>query len=427
MKTVIINSIIVIIFLSCAICLAEEEQKPEYVLPVQALAPDSPPAAWSEEKVTTEHETLMGAEIITDMGGKHFSGTYWIFIVVTLTFLSMILIPFIPGIIETFRPKDDYPLPVKMDYSKDPRFFGKSFRAKLNQPASQVLANNSLSTESNMQFVTISREEKAEFITDKEININSTVHHVLYVQNSLKTNSNVRFLKEIYIRGNAYIGENNTIRALAADGKIVLGTLSNIMRWVDAIGSIEVGEGCNLGVSVSTESYLKIGKHCVFKRLYGLPIMTYNTIETKLVAGFPNPPEVLTNPVSTIEDTTILLAKDYKITSDQEVEKDIIAKDNLIIEDEAIIEGTLRVYGNVVLGKNVVCFGNVFAEGNIDIQENTVVIGNLFSQSIITLANGVRIGTKEASKSVIGKKQIILSENVVIFGYVLTEGSGVIR
>jgi len=50
------------------------------------------------------------------------------FVILILIFAIFITMPFIPGIIELLRPTDDKPMFIKMGYSKDARYFGKSFR-----------------------------------------------------------------------------------------------------------------------------------------------------------------------------------------------------------------------------------------------------------------------------------------------------------
>ena len=71
-----------------------------------------------------------------------------------LGFLLLLALPFLPGIIELRKPQDDRALSINMDYSKDPRYFGNSFRGILTR----ALGTKSLSE--GMKQVSLSKEEK---------------------------------------------------------------------------------------------------------------------------------------------------------------------------------------------------------------------------------------------------------------------------
>jgi predicted acyltransferase (DUF342 family) len=72
----------------------------------------------------------------------------------------------------------------------------------------------------------------------------------------------------------------------------------------------------------------------------------------------------------------------------------------------------------------VVVKGNLFCENDIQMEEGCEVWGNVFCQSSVFLGKGCRLGQKGKIKSLIGKKAVTFSENVIVHGYVLTEGKG---
>jgi len=74
--------------------------------------------------------------------------------------------------------------------------------------------------------------------------------------------------------------------------------------------------------------------------------------------------------------------------------------------------------------ENVTICGNVFADGDIRVGRGTIVLGNIFSQGSISLASGVKISRPNIIKSIIGKKEVTLEKDVIIYGYVSTEGVG---
>ena len=53
--------------------------------------------------------------------------------IVFVLFIMLFFLPFLPGIAELVRKEDADPLYIAMDYIKDPRYFGKSFKELLHQ------------------------------------------------------------------------------------------------------------------------------------------------------------------------------------------------------------------------------------------------------------------------------------------------------
>ncbi|MFN3479041.1 MAG: hypothetical protein ACK415_01535 [Thermodesulfovibrionales bacterium] len=330
---------------------------------------------------------------------------------VFLFFLILFLIPFIPAIIELLRPKDASPLFIPMDYSKDPRYFGRSFR--------NILGNAiTADTGAGIREVTLSRNEKVEIVNSKRIGKGENVNHILYIIGDLVSENEARFNKEVYVKGNALIGSKNVLRAIACEGGLSLSREVNIVRWADAEGRIEVYDGCDLGINTSSGDELRIGRGCKFKRLYGLPVITY---------GMSNNNQGLCTDKGDISCDTRIVTKDHMIVPPfSRVEKDLIVKKDLRVKKGCVLIGSIKTYGNLIIEGNVNIFGNIFSEGDIEIWEGSAVLGDVFSQRIITIKKGVRIGSAGMIKSVIGKKGIVIGQDIMIYGYLMTEGLGVV-
>lgn len=321
-----------------------------------------------------------------------------------LFFFILLSIPFIPAILELLRPNDASPLFINMDYSKDPRYFGKSFRGLLKN----ALGNDIIT---GMHEVKLSKNEHAEISQSKKINRGESYEHVLYILGDLITEDKTRFGKEIYVKGDATIGYENVLRAIACDGRLSISSGTTIIRWADAEGGVEIHDRCNLGINISSAHELRIGKDCRFKRLYGIPIMTYS-----------NKGDIQEGTDDTHHDN-----KNFLIISPfTKIERDIIVKKNLIIRKGCVFTGSIKTYGNLIIEGNTMVSGNIFSEADIEIGEGTTVAGDIFSQGRVTIRHNVRIGDTGKIKSVIGKKGIIIGQDVIIFGYTMTEGTGLV-
>lgn len=292
--------------------------------------------------------------------------------IVFFLFILLLFLPFGPGIYEYLKRKDINPLFINIEYTKNPRYFSLSFKRKLKESVKEDILKIINETKEITFF-----NEKLKITIDYIIEPNSKVDEVLYVFGDFKTNNNVILRKEVYVRGSAYIGENNNIRALACDKKIFLGRNVKVIRWLDAEEDIYVEENCDLGVSTTSNKKIIISKGCVFKRLFA-PEIQFNSKASEVIL------------------------------------------DNR----KARIIGNIKTYKDISFEGSMEIIGNVFSEKDINIGEKVWIKGNVFSQGKINLGGNAQIGEEGKIKSVIAKKGIVIKDNARIYGYVMTEGEG---
>jgi len=201
---------------------------------------------------------------------------------------------------------------------------------------------------------------------------------------------------------------------LVAEGKMVIANGTKIERWLDAEGTITVEENCNLGICTSSGNKLYIDQNCLFRRLYGMPIITGNELAVVALPKADFPP--LTS--------AFVRTKDREIPAGTVIDKHIVFTKDVKIGRNAVFMGDVKSYGNVVIEENVIIYGSVFADGDIRLGSRTIVLGNIFSQGSIFLSARAKISRPNVLKSVIGKKGVNIEKGVIIYGYVATEGQG---
>lgn len=344
-------------------------------------------------------------------------------IFIFLIFFLMMLTPFIPGIIELYRPRDDHPLYVDQDYVRDPRFFGKSFRRLLMQP-------EIFRAPVSMQTIQakLSRMEQLEIADDKQLASNSHLAHLLLVRGDLDLGDHAVLEKEVYVQGDTFIKHNVQFRAMACDGDLILGPSSRVVRWLDVNGNITAEKGANLGVSSACGQTLSLDADVEFRRLFALPVRTYGRGRPDAPRIVPPPPEEPEEQekekLENVEDDLDYVKGSLTLAENDQINRDLVVKGDLHAKEGAVFHGTVKVYGKTNFDKEVVVKGNLFCEGDIQLDEDCEVWGNVFCQSSVFLGKGCRIGQKGKVKSIIGKKAVTFSENVIVHGYVLTEGKG---
>ena len=317
---------------------------------------------------------------------------------------GLVNLPFLPGIIELIKKEDANHLFVSMDYTKESRFFARSFKDKLTKATQDGNVNPGL------YDLQLSRPEVLEIMEDQEISDNTRFQNISLFKFDLITGRNVTADKEIYVRGSAHIGEKNQLRALAADQDVYLAQGTKIHRWVDAENNLYIEQMCHLGMSATAGGKITLTSGCRFKRLSGDPISTLSPVEGR------SPGRGLAKPILSSSKHRDILSK--------EESADIIERGGVTIHARTLIRQAVRTYGDLILQDQVVIQGNLFAEGDIEIGPGSQIHGNIFSQGKVFLKEHVTVGTPGMVKSVIGKKGVVLGYGVAIYGYIGTEGTG---
>ncbi len=403
------------------------------------------------------------------------TGVTMVMILFILLFFTMVSIPFFIALKELFIPKDDKPLYIDMFYSKDPLYFGRAFRKMVREK----IEAKSLPLGSTI--IEFSKPEEVEILENKSFPENSVQNCICYISGNLDTGNKTMLKRDIYVKGSSTIGERNVLRTLFGEGEIWLGAHCHISRWVCSATDIAVAGNANLGRSISCLGKLELAEGCKFQSLFARPVITgaetavenpshRHRMPVPLVSAYPKKIHVDTKMTWRIikkhvsincRDANVILTPAQKILLGTEstksccdtepgmgacneafwkvtrnrvtlvpgshIKTNFVARKELHIQENCKIYSTLKGYKDVIIDKNVEVHGDIFAEGDIYIGENCIIMGNVFSQSRVFIGNGVWISRPEEIKSVIGKKKIEIGNYVVIYGYLLSEGEGIVQ
>jgi predicted acyltransferase (DUF342 family) len=334
--------------------------------------------------------------------------------IIFIFFILLFSIPFIPTFVEIMRKEDSDPLYIPMSYIRDPRYFAKSFKQILEQ------ATNGFTLGHGMHDVKLSKEESLEILPSINIDDVTEIDHLLLVKGNLVSSRNVKINKEVYVTHDVSIGPNNLIQALCAEGSINLAQGVRFRRWLDAKDDICIAKNCNLGISVTSAKTIHLGEDCVFRRLFGRPITTGNSIfdfENSIERSCPQ------NQLFTTQ-MTFVRKKDRSVPPETIEDRNIVFTKDVQIGRGSIFRGNLKTYGRIALDEDVIVNGNILADGDIIIGRNAIITGNIFSQASIYISEGSLISQPHKIKSIIAKKAVHIENDVTIYGYVATEGKG---
>jgi predicted acyltransferase (DUF342 family) len=399
-----------------------------------------------------------------------------------IIFFFMVMIPFLIAIKELKHPKDCSPLVIDMHYSKDPLYFGKAFKKMVMKNIEKA------NLPDGQNEIILSKKENVEVWDSKTASSNRQYENIFYIKKELTSGNRTTFRKDVYVKGESNIGDNNVLRTIYGEKNINLGKNCHVTRWVCGEKRVMVSQGSQLGKSTTCSSLLQLGQNCRFRALFGGPVLTANDHWEKIQArpddplfnlikkDYPVPslPEkkpawrILKKHVSVncwetgeednnknqqsdpIDDGDEATVKRQCINAEKcsescneenwrvdrhrvHVESKTVIKTNFVARKElhigknCRIEGAIKSFKDLYLDENVEVHGDIFCEQDIYIGNNCTLLGNVFSQSSINIANRVRIGRPKIVKSVIAKKNIIIGRHSILYGYILAEGDGLVR
>jgi len=346
-------------------------------------------------------------------------------------FALLTVLPFVPGLLEVALPRDRYPLPIDLAYSKDPRYMGRHARELLAGalavgPDGEPLA---APREAGLHEVTMSRRETIEIRDGLDLPAEEHLDMLTCVRGDAVLGEGARCDEDLHVDGVTRLGRDAFVRSLASGGAVEVGPGARIVRWLDADGDIDAARGADLGANAATDAVLRMADGVTFRRLWGVPILTEGH------DGAPPKPQTPSTAVRhdpageteidghvTRHDGDLLL----DVVSNDPV-RPLVVRGDCEIADGVVFRDSVKVYGGLILGKGSVILGDVFAEDDVVLGEDAVVEGNVFTQSSVAVHKGARVGTPGRRTSLVARKNVTIGAAASIYGYVLTDGEGVVK
>ncbi|HVA37147.1 MAG TPA: polymer-forming cytoskeletal protein [Candidatus Dormibacteraeota bacterium] len=329
-----------------------------------------------------------------------------------LVFAVFIVLPMLPGLLEMLSRKDDGALPIDENYTRDPRYLGKSLREKVRALADKAAVGV------RMQFLA-RRREYARVVSGLELPDNGRYEDVLLSRGAVVAGKGVTLL-DVYAEGKVAIGANARLRTLAADDDASIGGGVSLQRWADAERDLTVGPDGDLGQSASSAQRLTVGSNVTFKRLFGRPVVVGAS------SGAPALP-----PVGAPERVAMIayggrdhVVSAHDVPEGETLDGDVIASGTVRVGAKATLKGSVKSGGDITIGPGARVLGNLVARGSVLIDRGAVVFGHVFADERVTLEPGAVVGTVDLPKTAYGGRSMRLAVGSCIYGWVITEGDG---
>lgn len=318
--------------------------------------------------------------------------------------LSLMLFPLLLGRYSRGSEGQE-PLFIKVDNTKDPRYFAKSFREKL------------LSARDKQQDDSVLHLSKAEkvFLADGvELSPYSEISEVVLATRApLDIPAHCVLQKEIYSEKDVRVRARTTIRALAGMENVKLDRGVRVVRWIDAENTLSIFEDCDLGISATAGKRITIEFGCTFQRLYAPEI--HSGIEPWDDREMPFEHKADEMPASD------RVYDQQRVPANEKIDGSVISIGDLTLEQNCEITQSVHADKNLRICSGSIVRKNVFADGDIVIEDNVIIGGNVFSQKDILIGSHCRVGTLGQTKSIIARNCIALSQDSTFYGYIGSE------
>ncbi len=318
-------------------------------------------------------------------------------------FALMLLIPAIPTLLETYRPKDDVQLHISEHYVRDPRWFGTALRAMLAPFVAAAHGDTSF-----REDVKLRTDEEVSWAPDMTVEAEKRIRGIS-VGERVRVGQGAG-IRDAYALESLDVERDVVARTLTSDGVMHIGEFVQILRWIDANGEITVGADSNLGVSASGGSRITLGDRVEFERVWGAPVATRTAaVEPFEFAKRKNERRGETIRIGQAEvdaGTSMIVYGPVRITRDTHIPSDVKVHGSLEIEPGVRIGGNVIVRGDVTLASDVAVSGHVFAEGDVRLGPRT------------------RVGRSGGVKTVYAGRRMLIANDVEVEGWLVAEARG---
>lgn len=338
--------------------------------------------------------------------------------------ISGFILPLLWALRELYFPRDDAPLRIDNQYSRDDRFFAHAFERLLEEQLGarpRVAGSRALPLYGERHPVVTTRG-------NCQLSGMPVVEPVLDVQGNLRVAPRTVVRRGVFATGRADIGDSSRLAALLSKRSVTLGRNVAIDSWVDCEDSLQSGDGCRLGARATAGESIHLGRGVKFNLLSA----------PEIVVGQPAPAAELGHPDG--EPLAQVAPSDVPLM--HLANQTTVARGSLICPDHVHVRGNVVVRGSAVLGEGMVLDGSLYADGAVLMLRGACVTGSLLaggavridpesrigehliSGDALWIGENVTVGAPERVTTVLGYETIELEQGVRVFGRILARRGG---
>lgn len=343
--------------------------------------------------------------------------------------LLLMMLPFVPGILEIWRKQDAQPLRVARRYDVNIHYFANRFRDYINTHFAHDLAGmrSQLQTkqgelEDGSHYCLLPREAAIAFERDER---HAQVTTRMFIADAdLALPGAMSYLNELYANGAITGADENIYRAMLAGTDIVLGQNSMLLRWMHATGDIRITNGCVMYGRVSADKRIVIAPQSRFRRLNAPQILFGKQLPP------PSTPQVYkeVQPKDLKVKVEVgagrwLIEDDLELADNSCIHANLVVTGGLHLGNNCEIHGSIKSHKTLYINAGCVIHGSVVSMQDIHIGTDTSLKGPLISEAHIHIDANCRIGTA-ALPTTVSAEEIHIQGDCVAHGTVWARSAG---
>ena len=329
---------------------------------------------------------------------------------------AIILIPFIPTMMEMLSKTDLDPLKISNQTLKDPRS-GPDY---LFWHLANLLALENLDELKKKVSV-----GEATFLNPTLLAIPPGQVSIIPAQvarlisaSTIELLPNKSYLSKIFSMGSIVTGTDNKLNEMHAQDQLVIASGSKVVWWA-------TGNEVHLHSKVSVPGRVQGKKEVVldagvYFHLLDAPLI--RTAQPSLMIK--TAPREIRAPDQKRPTLRRIEAKDFEIGSGEIFLGDLIVKGNLKIGAGARIYGSLKCHQQLSLEPGVQVFGNIVSLGDLHFLGDDLITGSILCSKKISFASGCKIGTS-SQRITCSAHEIVINGNFQAHGTLRAWKSGI--
>lgn len=255
----------------------------------------------------------------------------------------------------------------------------------------------------------------------------SAADEILVVEGNFSCGRDSRFAREILVRGDCEVGRNTRLQAVAADGKLVLGPRSWVVRWADAAGPVELQTGAEVRSRVFSSESIQIGPGATAPSFCAPRVVGGREKAATPVAAVP-PQDAIAIPGSAARrgfdpDKLIPQSDDCWIYMGDlypqwpvHVTSRLIVRGSFAVPGGSWIDGDIKATRDLSLGESCVANGNLVAGRDLALGPDCLFHGVVWAGGSLRLASGVRGNRQDGRVVAYAAGKVVVEDNVVVEG-----------
>jgi predicted acyltransferase (DUF342 family) len=357
------------------------------------------------------------------------------FLAFAIIFIMLICAHFVPAYRAWLRSRSvEAPL-IDPSYVRIEDYFARSFRMKISEwmklPVFSASPDGTRMIKKGRERLRISQSCQYPPLSKSD--------DILVVQGAFRCGAGSIFHREIYVSGDANVGEGSRLQAVAADGNLTIGKSARITRWVDCAGELEIGADATVASRATAGRIIRLRKGALVLSAYAPTVSTVRPErEHDEMAAVPEVPE-LEIPVADAHPTMhsrlaqagidtkklVRLATncwsydgDLKPSAPLLIRTGLIVRGDCVLPSGSVVEGDIKAKASIIVGERSLCKGNMIADGDISLGPWTRFHGVVWSGKELRINPGVRGGDDARKTAAYAADNLLLAEDVIVHGKV---------